>query len=487
MIQIELQNLLNGIDYEFIKKGSSTNVENISFDSRSIKKNGLFIAIKGFEVDGHNFINDAIKNGANTLIVSDDINTSIDVNIIKVNNTREILSKLSANYYSDPTEKLNLIGITGTNGKTSIAYFIKSIFEKANKKIGLIGTNEINLNNKIIKSKNTTPEALDLQRIFKEALNLEIGHMVMEVSSHALELKRVDSNTKFNIGIYTNLSPDHLELHGSMDNYFKAKLKLFYLTNDFNIINIDDEYGEKIVNKANEFKSKLITYGIDNKADIRAEILQITKEFSIVKVIAFNDEFSLRINIPSKIYIYNALAAIACGYALNMDLNSIKLGIESVSGIRGRIEEVKINKDYKVFIDFAHTEDGLKNILNTVRTFTENRIILVFGVYGSAGSKRVKMGKVASEYADFSIITSDNPKREDPLKIIDEISVEMDDKKFKKIIDRKEAIHYALSIARKGDIVLLAGKGHESTQKIGDKEIPFSERDIVLEYSNIGG
>lgn len=477
---------MKDLDFVLIKGDLNIEVNKIAYDSREVVKNSIFVAISGFAVDGHSFIDKAIEKGATTIIVEKNISIAKKITVLKVTDSREALANISANFYHHPTKTLNLIGITGTNGKTSVTYFIEAIFSEAKMSTGLIGTNGTKINNKLIKNKNTTPESLNLQQFFSQMVDLEKEASIIEVSSHALSLKRV-AYCKFNIGIFTNLSPDHLEFHKNMEEYFYVKAELFELTKDFNIVNVDDEYGRKLINKIKKYDTKIITYGINNVADISASDIRYYADYSQYVVNTPKGSIEITVNIPGVIYVYNTLAAIACGYCNNIDLKVIRKGINNLKVIKGRLEVIYKNKDYKIIIDIAHTEDGLKKALTTLKPFSKGRIILVFGVSAAPEEKgREKcraMGKVAATYADVAVVTSHNPKDHDPIQISAEIIEAIEEEKgsYTAIIDRKEAIEYAIDISKEDDIILIAGKGHQTFQAIGGEEIYFNEADIVAD------
>lgn len=461
----------------------SLEITDINHDSRKVFKGNLFVAIKGFNFNGHDFIDEAIDNGAICIVYMDDIEIKKGITYIRVENTIDALGFLSTNFYNNPCRKINMIGITGTNGKTSTSYYIKSILNAAKIKTSIIGTTGIIIEDEIIKIDNTTPDILVLNRNLDNMLKKSIDTCIMEVSSHALDLNRVDY-LEFNIGIFTNLTKDHLDYHKDMESYFKAKLKLFYKTNRFNIINLDDNYGKRIIEKVDN-RVKLLTYGIDNKADIYATEIRYSLD-KVEFVLNYNyHSINIKINTPGKFTVYNALASASCAIALGLDLNAIKTGLENIKGVKGRFEIVPTNKDFTVIIDFAHTPDGLENVLKTISNFSNGRIVIIFGAGGNRDkSKRPEMGEVVGRYGDFAIITSDNPRFEDPQAIINDIleGIKNTNIEYKVIIDRKEAIKYALYNARPKDIILLFGKGHETHTLINGKIYPFDEREIVLDY-----
>ncbi|NLK43176.1 MAG: UDP-N-acetylmuramoyl-L-alanyl-D-glutamate--2,6-diaminopimelate ligase [Tissierellia bacterium] len=472
-------------DYQYILQKGSLDIEitDIKNDSRKVKKGDLFIAERGFTVDGHDFIENAIKNGAVGVVIDRELEINEDVTVIQVKDSVDALARFSSIFNNKPWEQLELIGITGTNGKTSTTYFIKSIFEEYNKKVGIIGTIGAIIGDEKSDISNTTPNALTIHNLLKEMVEKKLDTCIMEVSSHALELKRVNY-MDFHVGIFTNLSKDHLDYHETMEKYFQSKLKLFNKTKSYIIINIDDEYGREIIDLIGE-SVPLLTYGIKNKGDIFATDIA----FSLSKV-SFNlntpkGNIDIELNIPGEFSIYNSLAAAACAYAYGIDLITIKKGLESLEGIKGRFEVVPTNTDYTVIIDFAHTADGLEKVLKVIKEFAEGRIIVVFGAGGNRDrTKRPEMGETVGKYADLSIVTSDNPRFEEPETIIDDVLVgtRKIGGEYVKIIDREEAIKYALDNARPKDIILLAGKGHETYTIINGKTIPFDERQIVLDY-----
>lgn len=481
-----LTKIVENLTFSLLRGELEKEISSIAYDSREVEKNSLFVAISGFSVDGHTFIDKAIEKGATAIITEKDITVGGNVTILKVDDSRQALAKVSTNFYDHPTEKLNLIGITGTNGKTSTTYFIKSIFEQAHKSIGLIGTIGTIINNKQIKNKNTTPESLNLQQLFSEMVESEIDDCIMEVSSHALSLKRT-AFSQFNTGIFTNLTPDHLELHGTMEEYFLAKAELFKMTSDCNIINVDDPYGERLLQMVESYHVPVLTYGIENKADITATNIELASDYSKYQLQTPDGSVEITVHVPGIFNVYNSLAAIACAYSNKISLQDIQKGMLALKNIKGRLEVIYQDEDRKVVVDFAHTEDGLEKALTTLRTNAKGRILVVFGVYAAPGEpgrdKRRAMGKVAAKYADFSIVTSDNPKFQDPNAIIREITEAMEEENgaYTAVVDRREAIRRAIELSEKGDTILLAGKGHETSQVIGDKEIPFNEAEIVME------
>lgn len=488
-----LRSLLEELDYVALQGGLDADITSISFDSREATSDGLFVAISGFTVDGHNYAANAAASGAAAILVERDISLEsipATVAVIKTADTRKALALVSARFYGNPTEKLGLIGITGTNGKTSTTYFVKSILEGMGSSVGVIGTIGAMIGDQALATKSTTPttpEALHLQHMFADMAESNVDYCVMEVSSHALSLHRTAAS-RFRIGVFTNLTPDHLELHRTMEEYYEAKAMLFDLTSDFNVINVDDEYGRRLADKVRHYDAKLVTYGIgEGAADVFATNIHYEADHTIYVAHTPAGTVDIRVNLPGLIYVYNSLAAVACAYCEGVSLARIATGIRAVERIKGRLEVVYQDADRKIVVDFAHTEDSLEKALATLRPFTKGRLILVFGVYAAPGKdgsgKREAMGKIAAEHADFCVVTSDNPKNQDPDAIIAEVSaaVEAAGGRYIGIVDRREAIEFAIGMSEKNDVILIAGKGHETTQVIGKTEIPFNEAEIVCD------
>lgn len=479
--------ILRDLQFERITGDLEIEIGGIAFDSRQVREGDIFVAIVGFETDGHLYIADAIKRGAVVIVAERKMETSLRAAFLQVADSRSALAHLSAAYFGQPTESLNLIGVTGTNGKTSVTYFIQSILKATNRSVGLIGTMGTLINGKPIESTNTTPESLYLQELFARMREEGIDDCVMETSSHALSLSRA-ANCRFNAGVFTNLSPDHLELHETMDDYFETKSRLFEMTSEVNVINADDPYGQKLMEKLQERETRLIGYGIKNRQGVFADEIRYFEHGSTYIANTPFGTIPIQVNLPGQIYVYNTLAAVAYAIGAGIDVQAIRKGIESVTNLRGRMEIVYQDRDNKVIVDFAHTEDGLQKALSTVRQFAPARVILVFGVYGPEGwhgyRKRREMGRIAATYSDLAIVTSDNPKNQDPIRIIKEIEegMEQGGGQFRSFLDRKDAIHFALGECRRGDIVLIAGKGHERTQKLKNQEIPFNEKEIIQTY-----
>ncbi|GAA0065595.1 UDP-N-acetylmuramoyl-L-alanyl-D-glutamate--2,6-diaminopimelate ligase [Clostridium perfringens] len=477
-----LKSLLKGLDYEVIKGNEESKVQNIRYDNRKIEQGDAFVCIKGFKVDGHSFVIDAVKKGAKVLIVQDDVSVQEDITIIKVRDTRKALAIMSSNYFGNPKDKLKIIGITGTNGKTTSAFIIKSILEKAGLMTGLIGTIANYIGNKKVDAVRTTPESYELHELFKNMVDAGVEYCVMEVSSHSLELDRV-YGIQFEEGIFTNLTRDHLDFHKTFENYYNAKFKLFERSNH-SIINLDDPYGANIVKdiEEREVNTKVSTFSIEKESDFKAFEIKSHSNGSEFKVnLESAEEFY--INIPGEYNIYNSLGCIICAHNLNIPIDKIKEGLSDVI-IPGRCELVAKEKNlpYSIIIDYAHTPDGLENILSTVKAFTKNRMISVFGCGGDRDKvKRPQMGKIGCELSDIAIITSDNPRSEEPMDIINDIVKPLNYDNFVIEVNRKEAIRKAMNMALEGDVIVIAGKGHETYQILKDETIHFDEREVVYD------
>jgi UDP-N-acetylmuramoyl-L-alanyl-D-glutamate--2,6-diaminopimelate ligase len=473
-----LKNILEGIDYELINGNEDITINKIEYDSRKVQAGDIFVCIKGFNVDGHKYAEGAIKKGAIAIICEDDINLDNGCTLIKVDDTRKALASISANYYNNPAKKLKLIGVTGTNGKTTSTYMIKSILEKAGFKVGIIGTIANYICDRKIETHRTTPESLELQELFSQMVKEKVDYCVMEVSSHSLSLNRV-YGIQFNCSIFTNLTQDHLDFHKTFENYYEAKLQLFHIS-DAAIINMDDKYGLRFFNDSK--CTKKITYGIDGEYGISAKNVELHSTGVTFELNHNNSKDLVNINIPGRYNVYNALGVIGACISEGLAIQDIISGLEHVQ-VPGRCEIVTKGYDlgFNIIVDYAHTPDGLENILETAREFTTGKLISVFGCGGNRDkTKRPIMGKIGCDLSDFAIITSDNPRNEEPGDIIKDILEGFDKDNYKVVENRKEAIKEAIKIAKKDDVIVIAGKGHEDYQILKDDVvIHFDEREIV--------
>ncbi|ANW99429.1 UDP-N-acetylmuramoyl-L-alanyl-D-glutamate--2,6-diaminopimelate ligase [Thermoclostridium stercorarium subsp. thermolacticum DSM 2910] len=478
---MKLSKLIEGLDILKIEGDVDKEISRIVYDSRRAVPGSLFVCIDGFKTDGHKYIQSAMDNGAVAFLVQKDVPVLENMTVIKVPDTRYALAHVSAAFFEHPSEHFTLIGVTGTKGKTTVTYMIKSILEQAGQTVGLIGTVANIIGSERIPAQRTTPESLDLQEMFSNMKEKGADAVVMEVSSQGLKLNRVGAIT-FDVGVFTNLSEDHIggNEHPDMEDYLKSKIKLFSMSKR-GLINIDSEYAGRVLA---ESRCPCMTFGIENKADVYAEDI-VTHADSVeftVKTPWFGGR--VKVSVPGRFTVYNALAAIGVAGMLGMGFEHAVNGLKNIH-IPGRAEIVPTpGKPYTVMIDYAHTPDSLRNILSTVKEFVPNRLISVFGCGGDRDrGKRPQMGKISGEIADFTIITSDNPRTEDPMAIIRDIEegIKQTDGQYIIIEDRTEAIRYAMSIAKEGDIIVLAGKGHETYQIFKDKTIHYDEREIVKE------
>lgn len=481
-----LKEILAGLQGLKVKGSLDIEITGLDKDSRNIKEGSLFVAIKGFDADGHEYVESAIKQGAKAVLLQEGVETSLlksipeDVTIIVAKDTRYALAICSCNFYGNPSRKFKLIGITGTKGKTTTSFMTKAILEKAGKKVGLIGTIATYIGDKKLEdSDRTTPESNKLQEIFAKMAEAGCDAVVMEVSSQSLKLHRV-AGCDFDIGVFTNFSEDHIspKEHPDMEDYFDSKVQLFKMCK-VGFINADNYYVAKLPKLVPD--CEITTYGIDNFCNVLAKDITITNSYVDFKVkIGIKNE-RIKTCIPGRFSVYNSLAAICVAEKLGANVEQIKEALEEVR-VPGRSELVNNKKELTIMIDYAHSPESLENILNAVKSYTRGRVISVFGCGGDRDStKRPIMGEISGRIADFTIITSDNPRTEDPEKIVSQIEegIKKTKGKYICIVDRVEAIREAIKMADKKDIILLAGKGHEPYQEINGVKYPFDERIIV--------
>lgn len=474
---MNLVELMADVDIKETHGDCNIDITGLAYDSREVKPGDVFVCISGYQTDGHQYARSAAESGAAAIVAERELE---DVNIpyVIVENSRIAMSRMAAKYYDYPFRKFKLIGITGTNGKTTTTYLVKAILESLGKKVGLIGTNQNMIGDKILPSERTTPDSLELMQLFSMIAEAKADYVVMEVSSHALALDRVTS-CEFDVGAFTNITQDHLDFHKTMENYLDAKSILFDISR-VGVVNLDDPKGGYLVDKANT--ESMITYGIESDCDLKASDIHLNSDGVKFHVSYGGAEEDVDLKIPGRFSVYNALTALGCILALNVPLDKAVEGLHTAGGVKGRIEVVPTNTDFTVIIDYAHTPDGLLNVLNAIKDFAKGRIITVFGCGGDRDAlKRPKMGKIAGELSDICVVTSDNPRTEDPVKIVNEVEAGVKETgcKYVKIVNRFEAIEYALDLAEKDDIILLAGKGHETYQILGNTTIHFDEREIV--------
>lgn len=453
-------------------------IERVTDKSEEITKDSLFICIDGNRCDGHSLASEAIKKGAAAVITQRDL--KIEKQII-VNDTRKAFSRIAAAFYGNPANNLKLIGVTGTNGKTSTSFFIKEILNSLSVKCGIIGTVKNDCGEGEEESVLTTPEPMELQRLLKESVDSGCEYCVMEVSSQALSQSRVDG-LHFAAGILTNITPEHLDYHGDMESYINAKLSLFKMT-DKAIINIDDDTVRTV---AERIECPVFTVSaVSDRADYTAKNIVCDGNGTEYLFVGMDCIERVKIPIPGSFTVYNSLCAISALINLGFSVRDAASAAKQISPVKGRAEKVDIPRDFTVMIDYAHTPDGLENILNCIKSFAKGRVITVFGCGGDRDrTKRPVMGKVAGRLSDIAIVTSDNPRTENPLLIINDIlgGMEKTQARLAVIENRRQAIEFALKKARTGDVVLLAGKGHEDYQIIGTEKIHFDEREIVKDF-----
>jgi len=485
-ILMKLKEILVGIEGLKVRGNLDIDITHLDKDSRNIKENGLFVAIKGFDTDGHEYVETAIKQGATAVILQEGVNVELiknipeKVTVVIAKDTRYALAICSCNFYGNPSKKFKLIGITGTKGKTTTTFMVKKILEKAGKKVGLIGTIATYIGDKKLEdSDRTTPESNKLQEIFAKMVEEGVEAVVMEVSSQSLKLNRV-AGCDFDIGVFTNFSEDHIspKEHPDMEDYFSSKVKLFKMCKTA-FINADDYHVAKLPKLVPECEIR--TYGIDNFCNVLAKDITITNSYVDFKVKIGMKNERIKTCIPGRFSVYNSLAAICIAEKLGANADQIKEALEEVR-VPGRSELVNNKKELTIMIDYAHSPESLENILNAVKSYTRGRVISLFGCGGDRDSaKRPIMGEISGRIADFTIITSDNPRTEDPQKIVDQIEegIKKTKGKYTVVVDRVEAIKTAIKMADKKDIIVLAGKGHEPYQEINGVKYPFDERIIV--------
>ncbi len=473
---MKLSALLQGIITESLPR--DVEVERVTDKSEENLRNALFVCIDGDRFDGHSMAFDAVQRGACAVVTERDLGLK---NQIVVSDTRMAFAKIAANFYGNPAQKLRLIGVTGTNGKTSTAFFIRDILNGMSQKCGLIGTVKNDIGTGDESATLTTPEPMELQRLLSEMVSGGCRYCVMEVSSQALSQQRV-CGLHFDCAVLTNITPEHLDYHGSMESYIDAKLSLFKKA-DKAIVNIDDDNAAAAVGRI-PCLIKTVS-AMSNSADYTAKNIVCNEKGVRYELVGMDCISRVFVGIPGRFTVYNSLCAVCVVMSLGFDLDLVTEAVKKLAPVKGRAEIVKTDRDFTVMIDYAHTPDGLRNILDCVREFTSGRVITVFGCGGDRDrTKRAEMGKIVGEMSDIAIVTDDNPRTENPILIINDILGGMERVKAKLAVvqNRRDAIGFALKKARAGDLVLIAGKGHETYQIIGNEKIHFDEREIVKEF-----
>jgi UDP-N-acetylmuramoyl-L-alanyl-D-glutamate--2,6-diaminopimelate ligase len=477
-----LKELITSIPGAVESRGNiDVSIDDLTMNSRNMTHNGLFFCISGSKVDAHEYAPQAVENGCAALVVSHFVG-SLSVPQVKVENVRSAMAYISAAFFGYPAKSLRLIGISGTKGKTTTSYLAKSIMEAAGYKVGLIGTTGNMIGDTYIKSALTTPDSIDLHHTFRDMLDAGVEIVCMEVSAHAIDLHRIDG-LFFEAACYTNLSQDHLDYFHTMENYFQAKKKFFTSDYALNVsLNIDDETSLDILKS---LTVPYLTYGIRMNSDLYARDIEISESGIHFLIQLRNIEtFEVNMQMTGMFNVYNALAAASLAMIFGVDVSAIQEGLHNVKSVPGRIELLDLQLPFKVILDYSHSPDALENILETVRTFTKNRLIVLFGCGGDRDQgKRPMMGEIAGQLADFSILTSDNPRTENPHMILHAIEEGMKQTSGNYVVieNRKDAIRYALNMAAEGDVLILAGKGHETYQEIMGVKRPFDEKVVVNE------
>lgn len=475
---MKLQELLRGVAVKSSTAADDLEIREVRYDSRAVQTGDLFVAIRGFATDGHQYIGKAIEQGAVAVVCEE---APAGVPAVVVENARQALAEIAANRFGHPADSMVMMGVTGTNGKTTTTYLVKHMLEDAGHKVGLIGTNQDLIGDEVIETERTTPESYELHALFARMRDAGCTHVIMEVSSHSLVLDRVHG-IRFAVGAFTNLTQDHLDFHKTMEEYRKAKAILFAIS-DKGVINLDDDAAQAMLADA---KCPCLTFSCEkDAADLTAKNIRLHAD-GVEFVAATKGEIArVKLPIPGHFSVENALAALGMVLQTGMPLSDAAHSLATATGVKGRVEVVPTNTDYTVLIDYAHTPDGVENVLRAVRGFAKGRVVALFGCGGDRDrTKRPKMGKIAAKLADFCVVTSDNPRTEDPKAIIDDILEGMKGTKtsMQVIVDRPEAIRWAMAHAKKDDVIVLMGKGHETYQEVNHVKHHMDEREIVAAF-----
>lgn len=480
-----LSEILNNSNYNVIKGTINKEIRAIQHHSGKIEMDTLFVAISGYQRDGHDFIEQVIHDGATAVVVEKEITLDLipeGVSVIKVADTKLALAEMANLFYDRPTEKINVVGITGTNGKTSITQMLNSLYKTSGQKNAVFGTIANFIGEMKIATANTTPDALELARLMSKAVEMGCDNCFMEVSSHALKLGRVQG-MNFNYAVFTNLTEDHLDFHPDFEDYFLAKLQLFKMASKACVINNDNEYGRRILKEIGPQK-KCLSYGLTADSELWANHIEYHQWGSTFNLNWHGQSVSVRLNIPGKIYVYNLMACVGVMLLQGFKIEEIGTAVSEIESVKGRFERVSIDQSRTVLIDFAHTPDALENVLCAIREFSRGKIITVFGCGGDRDrKKRPMMGEIAQKLSDLVVLTSDNPRTEAPDQIIKDVleGMTLSDALFVEE-DRREGIYKALALAGENDIVLVAGKGHEDYQIIGKTKIHFDDKEVVQDF-----
>ena len=477
---MKLRELLAGLEILSANVDLETEIAGVSYDSRQVRPGELFVAFKGYTADGHRFIPQAMASGAAAALCQvppEDGN----IPYVRVPDSRRALAVLGANFFGHPADAMTMVGVTGTNGKTTTTYLLKAILEARGEKVGLIGTNQNMIGQEVLPTERTTPESFELQKLFARMRDAGCGYVVMEVSSHALYLDRV-YGVPYAVGVFTNLTQDHLDFHKTMEAYCDAKAILFQNC-ETGVVNAADPWTPRLLERAS---CKVLSFTSSGTADLRAENIVLAADHVAFTALYKEERVPVRVNIPGHFMVDNALDVLGAALALGIPLEESAAVLARVPHVKGRVEVVPTpGKDYTVLIDYAHSPDSLVNVLSTVRGFAKGRTVALFGCGGDRDkTKRPKMGRAAAENADFLVVTTDNPRTERPADIIADIlpGLAGSETPYKVVEDRVEAIHWAMAHARAGDVIVLCGKGHETYQEVGHEKRHMDEREIVADY-----
>lgn len=481
---MKLRELLNGVPVASCAVDLEMEIAGVSYDSRATQPGDLFVAMTGYATDGHKYIATALEKGAAAVLCQN--LPEGDGPYIRTADSRRALAVIGANWFGHPAEEMTMIAVTGTCGKTTTTYLLKAILEQARGgKVGLIGTNQNMIGQEVIPTDRTTPESFEVQRLFREMADAGCAYAVMETSSHALCLDRV-YGVHYAVGIFTNLTQDHLDFHVTMENYCDAKAILFRNCG-VGVVNGDDPWTPRLLKDAT---CQVRTYGVKSEADLRAENVVLSANGIAFDAVTKTERVPIRVNIPGGFMVYNTLDVLGAALALGISLKDSAAVLAKVPHVQGRVEVVPTpGKDYTILIDYAHTPDSMVNVLQTVKEFAKGRTVAVFGCGGDRDkTKRPRMGKAAADWSDFAVITTDNPRTEEPAAIIRDILPGFDgsDTPYEVVEDRVEAIHWAMDHARKDDVIVLCGKGHETYQEVNHQKFHMDEREIVAEHLNSG-
>jgi UDP-N-acetylmuramoyl-L-alanyl-D-glutamate--2,6-diaminopimelate ligase len=484
---MQLETLLGGLAVRQVIGRRDRAVESIAYDSRRVQRNGMFVALRGEKTDGHQFIAQAVEKGASVIVTGREESAALAgaATCVIVENTRRALADLATIFYGRPAQRLKIAGVTGTNGKTTTSFLIKHICEKAGLRCGLIGTVRYEIGERLLPATRTTPESLDLQELLALIANAGCRAASMEVSSHALAQERT-RGIEWDVAVFTNLTQDHLDFHGTLENYFEAKAKLFTelpqqekKRKPIAVINIDDRYGEQLLGKIDK-NIAAVTYGMGVRAEFRASNYRMEFGGASYQLAARGKSYLVRLPLIGRFNVANSMAALAAANALGVNLRGAVTSLAKSPQIPGRLEMVPAKRQFRVFVDYAHTPDALLNVIKTLRELEPRRLLVVFGCGGNRDrQKRPLMAEVVERNADYAIVTSDNPRREDPAAIIADTEKGFRAHHYEKIVDRAEAIARAVELAQSRDIVLIAGKGHEAYQEFADRTIPFDDIQVA--------